>query len=210
VAVVFMVLFIAGLVPVTLLVGPTHFPAPTASTADIVAYFRSEPAKVRLCGFLQFASAIPLGIFTASMVSRLRFLGVEAAGPTIALFGGLAASTAVAVAALGVWTLGQPGVADDAGALLAVYFAGFGLGGPGFSVPLGLLIAGISVPSLFLKLLPRWLCVFGLMLAVVGELSTLSLMFPAAIPLIPLTRFPGFIWLILAGFGLPNRRPNRD
>jgi hypothetical protein len=74
----------------------------------------------------------------------------------------------------------------------------------GFSVPMGLLIAGICIPAAFRKLLPKWLVVFGLMLAVAGELSALSLVIPKALFLIPLTRFPGFIWLIAAGFALPR------
>jgi hypothetical protein len=207
VAVVFAALFLASLVPVTMLAGKMRFPSPLQPAGDIVTFFRMESEKVRLCGFLQFASSIPLGIFTATMVSRLRFLGVNAAGPTIALFGGLAAALSVATSAIVQWTLSQPGIADDAGLTRAFYFAAFGIGGPGYSVPLGLLIAGLTVPSFFLKLLPRWLCVFGLVLALVGELSTLCLLVPNLLYLVPLTRFPGFIWLIVAGFSLPDSRP---
>jgi hypothetical protein len=57
-----------------------------------------------------------------------------------------------------------------------------------------------------MKLLPRWLVIFGLALAVIGELSALSLVIPGALLLIPLTRFPSFIWLIVAGFKLPKTR----
>jgi hypothetical protein len=45
---------------------------------------------------------------------------------------------------------------------------------------------------------------FGLALAVIGELSALSLVIPQALFLIPLTRFPAFIWMIVAGFRLPK------
>jgi hypothetical protein len=44
----------------------------------------------------------------------------------------------------------------------------------------------------------------GLVLAVIGELSWLNLIAPQALFLIPLTRFPGFVWLIATGFALPN------
>src|SRR5207249_3857082 len=81
----------------------------------------------------------------------------------------------------------------------------FAVGGVGFSVPMGLLIAGISIPALMLKLLPKWLIIFGLTLAVIGELSFFSLLIPSAVFLIPLTRFPSFVWLIFAGFKLPSR-----
>ena len=55
-----------------------------------------------------------------------------------------------------------------------------------------------------MKLLPKWLVVFGLALAVCGELSWFNLILPGALFLIPLVRFPSFIWLIAAGFKLPR------
>jgi hypothetical protein len=68
---------------------------------------------------------------------------------------------------------------------------------------MGLLIAGLSVPAAIMKLLPKWLVVFGFALGIIGELSALNLIIPQALFLIPLTRFPGFVWLIAAGFALP-------
>jgi hypothetical protein len=202
VACVFTALFIAGLVPVTLLAGETHFPAPQQPLDEVLAYFRSNAANVRLCAFLQFGSAVPLGIFTMTMVSRLRFHRISAAGPWIALFGGILATIAIFVSSLLAWVLSQPGIADDAGVTRALHLLAFATGGPGYSVPLGLLIAGIAVPAGFAGLLPRWLVAGGIALAAVGELSALQLMFPKLLFLIPLTRFPGFVWLILAGFKL--------
>jgi hypothetical protein len=52
--------------------------------------------------------------------------------------------------------------------------------------------------------MPKWLVTAGLVIAVIGELSWLNIRFPKALLLIPLTRFPGFLWLIAAGFILPN------
>jgi hypothetical protein len=206
VAIVFTVLFLAGLVPVTLLVGDTHFPSPLQSPDEIVAYLRQHPARVAVCAFFQFASAIPLGIYVATMTSRLRFLGVRAAGVDIALFGGLAASFTTLVSALAQWTLARPGIAADGTLAQALYFFIFATGGPGYSVPLGLLLAGISVPALVFRLLPKWVFVLGLVLAVIGEASAFSLVVPGALYLIPLTRFPAFVWLIAAGFSLPGYR----
>jgi len=204
VAIVFTILFLAGLVPVTLLMGNTHFPSPFQSPAEIVAYFREHAARVALCAFFQFGSAIPLGIYAATMTSRLRFLGVRAAGVDIALFGGFAASIITLASALGQWVLARPGIAADGNLAQALYFWIFATGGPGYTVSLGLLLAGISVPALLFRLVPKWVAVFGLALAVVGELSALSLVIPGALFLIPLTRFPGFVWLITAGFKLPS------
>ena len=105
------------------------------------------------------------------------------------------------------WVMVFPGVAADSGAVRALYYLAFGIGGVGYSVPMGLLIAGIAVPSGFMRLLPRWMVVFGVTLGVIGESSCLALLSPVMTALIPLTRFPGFIWLIIAGFMLARRKP---
>jgi hypothetical protein len=123
---------------------------------------------------LQFGAAVPLGVFTATIVSRLRFLGVKAAGAYIALFGGFGAAFATASNATVLWTISHSGIAQDTALTQALYFLSYGLGGPGYSVPLGLLMAGISVPLLLYRLVPRWIPILGLALAVCGELSWLN------------------------------------
>ena len=85
VALVYVVLFCAGLFPVTALGGSPYFPPPTAPVSDMVAFFSTRPTAVLRCAFLQFGAAIPLGIFAATVVSQLQFLGVRAAGTSIAL-----------------------------------------------------------------------------------------------------------------------------
>jgi hypothetical protein len=105
-----------------------------------------------------------------------------------------------------MWTMTRPGVAQDAGVTQALYYLGFAIDGPGYAVPLGLLMAGVSVPLLFMRIAPRWIPILGLILAACGELSWLSLEIPDAAFLIPLTRFPGFVWMIAVGFTLPAAR----
>ena len=209
VAIVFTVLFCASLYPVTALGGTPSFPSPWEPVQAMQAFFQLRPRAALLCAFLQFGSAVPLGIFTATVVSRLRFLGMKVAGAYIALFGGFAAAFAVASSALVMWTMAHPGVTQDAALTKALYFLGFGLGGPGYSVPLGLLMAGVSVPAFIARLTPRWIAVLGLALAVIGELSWLNLEIPQAVVLIPLTRFPGFVWMIAMGFALPATKAGR-
>lgn len=205
VAIVFMVLFNTGLsFVISFSASVPHFPGPWESTETIGVFFQGQSRAVLLCAFFQFGSAVPLGLFTATVVSRLQFLGVKAAGAHIALFGGLMAAFNVALSALVLWVMAYPGIAQEVPVLRGLYYTGFAIGGVGYSVPLGLLLAGISIPAGFYKLLPKWLVAFGLLLAVVGELSWFSLVFPQVVFLIPLTRFPGFIWLIIAGFLLPK------
>ena len=215
-AIIYTLLFNLGLYFVVSFRPPEHlatsatavrpcFPGPWESAQTIVTYFQTHSHSVLLCAFLQFGAAIPLGIFTATMVSRLRFLGFRAAGADIALFGGFMAALNIAISALALWVMAYPGIADEGSVIRALYYFVFAVGGVGFSVPMGLLIAGISIPGLMMKLLPKWLIIFGLALGVIGELSFFSLLIPSALFLIPLTRFPSFIWLIFAGFKLPGR-----
>jgi hypothetical protein len=185
---------------------PPYFPGPWESGETIATYFRNHSHDVLMCAFFQFLSAIPLGILTVTIVSRLQFFGLKAVGPYIALFGGLMTACNLAVSALILWVMAYPGIAQDAPVIHTLYYMVFSIGGVGYSVPLGLLIAGVSVSGGFIKLLPRWLVWFGLLLALFGEFSSLSLVFPKLVYLIPLTRFPGFIWLILMGFMLPKRK----
>jgi len=181
-----------------------HFPGPWESAEIIANYFRNQSRDVLMCGFFQLGSAIPLGLFTASIVSRLQFLGVKAAGSHIALFGGFMTAFNVAISAFILWVMAYPGIAQDPSVTRTLYYLSFAIGGVGYSMPLGLLIAGVSITSGLTKILPKWMMWFGISLAVFGEASFLSLLFPDLIFLIPLTRFPGFIWLIIAGFMLPK------
>ena len=203
-ATIFALLFIGGLsYVISFSSGAPHFPNPMEPAQIIVTYFQNNPHDVLLCAFFQFASAIPLGLFTVTAYSRMNFLGVRAAGPTIALFGGILTSVTVVISSLIIWVMAYPGIAQDASVIRTLYYIAFAVGGVGFSVPMGLLIAGLAVPAGFMKLSPKGLVWTGLLFALFGELSTLSLVFPKLVPLIPLTRFPGFIWLIIAGFKLP-------
>ena len=206
IATLFVALFCGSLYPVTTLGGTPYFPGPTESVGTMQTFFIARPTAVLACGFLQFGSAIVLGLFTVSIFAQLKYLGVKAAGTGIALLGGLMSSFNIMAGAFFLWTLTYPGIAQDLPLLHALYRLMFAFGGIGFSVPCGLLFAGVSVTSGFYKLLPKWIVIFGLIVAVIGELSWFEMLTPKVIALIPLTRFPGFIWLIAAGFALPKSR----
>ena len=204
-AIVFTVLFCAGLYPVTYFGGQPSFPLPLASPETVLTFLAQRHAAALFCAFMHFGSTIPLGIFTAAIVSRLEFLGVRAAGTKIALFGGFATAILTIGSSAVLWTMTIPAVAQDGPLASALHFLNFALGGPGYSVPLALLLSGISVPLLFRRVVPLWIPIFGLVLAACGALSWFSFEFRPAMALIPLTRFPGFLWMIAVGFALPSR-----
>jgi len=204
-----LLLFVASIFAGTLLRHGAVYINPYSSSQAVQDFFSNSPQAIRVSTFFFFGSAVPLGLFTATVVSRLRFLGVRAAGTYIALFGGFLASAALALSALYGWVLSVADVVSSAAALVhALYFLSFLFGGVTFAVGFGLLAAGVSVTACFRRLLPVWLVAFGLAIAVAGELSSLSLIWYPASLFLPITRFGGFVWLLAVAVSLPKTRAN--
>ena len=193
-----------------------HFPYPGDTAATMVTYFSAAATRVQFGAFLQCGSAIALGIVTAAATNRMRSLGACGIGIRVAFFGGSLAAFLSLLEAGVVWILAQPGIADasthSAPLVRALYLFAFMLDGPAYAGSLGLLLAGLSVAGLLTRLLPRWLAWVGLVVAALGELSFLSMLQPIFGMLIPLTRFPGYLWLIIAGFILSTamRTPSQS
>lgn len=198
-------LFVAGIASSAALGGV--FPSPFGEAAGIREYFLTQSTAVWVSGALVFGSSVPLAVYAATMSARLRQLGVTAAGGTIALAGGVLAAGTLALSGLVQWTLSRPAVRGEEPLVRALQDLAFLTGGPAHVAFLGLLVAGAAVPGLLLRLLPRPLAIAGLVVAVLAELGTLTLIWPPLAPLLPLARFPALGWLIAAGVVLPRRRP---
>lgn len=143
-------LFVAGIVAPLAVAGGQPYPPPlVGGDTALPSYVADHADALRLAGLFQFAAAVPLAVFAASVVARLQALGVRAAGPTIALSGGLLASAAMIVSACAQWTLSRAPVDSSPALLAALRDLAFVLGGPAHVVGLGLLIAGVAVSSAF-------------------------------------------------------------
>jgi hypothetical protein len=178
-----------------------HVPHDAATAFPFVA---RNSSPIRWGSFFEFGSAIPLGIFMAVSTSRLRFLGIRAAGEQIAVLGGIATPLMLTGSALATWSLTLPGVAAAPGAVAALQSLGFDGGGPGFAVFFGLFVAGVSVAAGMSRLIPRWLMVLGIVVAAAGELSSLTLLNFTAGYCIPVVRFLSIVWMVGLSFLLPN------
>jgi hypothetical protein len=205
-AAVHFLLFASGLVAAAVLRHGAHFVTPFAPAEDLRSFLAVSPTAVRVSNFFLFGSAVPFGIFAVTTVSRLRSLGVRAAGANIALLGGLIATIALILSGIVDWILSVPEVLASAPIVKMVNFLGFLLGGMVFSVGFGLLAAGVSVTCYFMRLLPRWLVAFGMLMALTGELSSLSLVAYPANFFIPITRYLGFIWMFSVALALSRNR----
>jgi hypothetical protein len=203
--------FGAGLVAAVALRHGASYVTPFTPADQLRLFFALNPSAVRVSNFFLFASAVPFGIFAVTAVSRLHFLGVRAAGTNIALLGGVAATIALFLSGIVGWELSVPEVYASVEAVKAINFLSFLSGGVFYAVGFGLLAAGISVTGYFMRLLPRWLVALGILLAVTGELSSLSLIAYPANFLIPITRFVGYIWMFSAAWALTkSRKAARD
>ena len=207
-AAISLALLLAGLVVGVAMAGV--MPLPYGSATAIQDYVAGHHGAAVAIAVGTFGSSIPLAIYAATASARLRQLGITAPGATIALAGGLLASAGLALSSLTAWTLSRPEVTSDAALVRALYYLTYLTGGPWHVVTLGLLIAGIAVPGLIIGLLPRSVAWTGLVIASVAELTTLVLIWPGLSPLLPVARFTGLIWLIVAGALLPLRPKNRQ
>ena len=205
-ATVHILLFAAGLAAAVALRHGVTFATPFAPAEELRSFFMQSPTAVRVSSFFLFGSAVPLGIFAVTAVSRLRYIGVRAAGTNIALLGGLTATNALLLSGIVGWVLSVPEVSDSASVVKAIYFLNFLLGGVVYAIGFGLLAAGVSVTSYFMRLLPRWLVALGMLVALAGELSSFSLIAYPANFFIPITRFVGFIWMLSVAVALTKRR----
>jgi hypothetical protein len=208
VAAVHAALVIAGLVIATAMAG-TAVPSPFAPRGPSDAFFSAHPGAVGALAFFQLGAAIPLAVFTATVASRLLFLGMRVAGVHIALAGGLLASAFQAAAACALWVISQPGVSEIPAVTRPLHLVSFAAGGPACIASFGLLLAGASAVAGLPGLVPRWLMFFGLAIAAAAELSVLTFVVPFAAWLLPLARFAGFAWMICLGALLPKARAGR-
>jgi hypothetical protein len=183
------------------LVAAFRFPHDSAEKA--IAYLAQNGWSIQWGSFCELASAIPLGIFMVTTVSRLRFLGVRAAGESIAFLGGVGVTVMLILSALASWSLTRPGIAETTGAVPVLQAISFAGGGPGFAVLLGLFIAGVSIPAGIYRLIPRWLMALGIVVAIACELASLSLLNFKAAYFIPVGRFVSIVWMIGVSLTLP-------
>jgi hypothetical protein len=205
-ATVHLLIFASGLVAAAVFRHAARFVTPFAPAEELRAFLAVSPTAVRVSNFFLLGSAIPFGIFAVTTVSRLRYMGVRAAGTNIALLGGLIATMALILSGIIGWILSVPEVLASTPVVKMVNFLNFLLGGVVFSVGFGLFAAGVSVTCYFTRLLPGWLVAFGMLLALTGELASLSLVSYPANFFIPITRYLGFIWMFSVAVALTRDR----
>jgi hypothetical protein len=174
-------------------------PLPYGPSSAVQAYVRAQPGAVQVIAIAVFASSVPLAGYAAAAASRLRRLGVNGPAATLALVGGTLAAGSLGLTGLLSWTLSHPDVSADAALVRAIYLLVFLVGGPGHIVALGLLVAGIAMPSLTPGPLPRPLARIGVAIAALCVAATLVLAWPELGVMLPIARVSALVWLVAAG-----------
>ncbi|AXE38385.1 hypothetical protein [Acidipropionibacterium virtanenii] len=199
-------LLIGSLVVMAAMSGGGTITSPFGPTGTVAGFFAEHGLAVRIAAMLQLGSAIPLGVYTATMYARQQRLGIRVPGPSIAMFGGSAAAILLAVSAVITWAQGQDVVSADPVLTHALAYLSFAAGGFAHVLGLGLLVAGIAVPALILRTMPVAFSWIGLVLAGLAELSFLTMVLEPLQVLIPVGRFGSLLWLGIAGFLIPATR----
>ncbi|MDN5749986.1 MAG: DUF4386 domain-containing protein [Pseudonocardia sp.] len=179
---------------------------PTDDAPTVLATLQASPVQATVSAVLLVAASAPLAVWTAAATHRLQGLGARVAGPVIGLVGGILAAGSLAVSGLVAWTASMAASLGDPALVRALSTMSFAFGGVGFALGSALLLAGVAVPSLILRLVPRWLAIAGIVVAAVGAASVLSLAVPMLFPLLPVVRFGGLLILIGLSVALPLSR----
>lgn len=151
---------------------------PDSSAADVSAYVAAHQGLVQLLALVVFGAGLSLAAWTA-----------VASPPRFGLAGGLLASGSLLLSGLATWTSAQN--PDFARPFTSLAFAA---GAFGFAVPLALLIAEVA------RTTPKWLEITGYVIAGLAALSAFGMLTDVLYPLIPVGRFGGLVWLVLATF----------
>lgn len=179
-------------------------PRPDWAPEEVLAYAAAHGTTMAVGAALLLGSAFPLVVYAATMVRRMRRLGVTAPGPLMGLAGAVLAAASIAVSALVGWTTAQTAALGDAALAKVLATLWFATGGVGFVAPLGLLLLGIAVPALIMGLLPRVLAWAAAAVGVLAVLSTFALITDVLYPLLPIGRFGGVLVLLATAVLLPT------
>ena len=158
---------------------------PGSSAVEVAAYNQTHQVLVQLLALVVFGAGLSLAAWTAAERP-----------PAPGFAGGVLASGSLLLSGLAMWTAAQNADPAVARAFTSLSFAA---GAFGFAVPLALLVAAVA------RLQVRWLAVTGQVIAALAGLSIFGMVTDVLYPLIPVGRFGGLIWLVLATFaGRPD------
>jgi hypothetical protein len=185
------------------------FPSPFGDDAQIQAFFADHPASVRATAVFGIASALPLLVYAAHATARLGRVAQAGPAAAVALGAATICTTMMVTSALVQWVLTRDAVLADPALVRGLHDLSFLTGGVGAVVFLGVLVAALATAASRAAAIPGPLAVAGVGLGAVAMASALSLLWSDAAVLLPIGRFPGLLWMIVAGVLVARERAVR-
>jgi hypothetical protein len=204
-AVGFAGLFLIGLIGFAL-ADLASYPSPlTADTGEIERYFRDNRDATRLNALVQLSATVPLLIYGAVAATRLRAMGDRSAAPAIAVAAGTLSAACLMLSATSQWALTRPHTLNAGGGLVrTLQDLAFMAGGPAHVSSLGVVVGAVSLAAWSTHSLPWWITALGGIVVILSGLSLLTVMFDDATWVLPIARFPSFLWLLATALALPT------
>lgn len=182
-------------------------PLPGTDADHLLEYFIVNAGVLTSVGMLQLGAAVALAAFVATATHCLEDV-TDRAPVAVALVGGSVAAAMMALSGLITAAGGASALHLDRPTVALLHQLSFFVGGVGFIVFLGLLIAGTAVAAWVAGLVPRWLGMGSVAVAAVAETSILSLAIEPLTLTIPLARLIGTLALLGLALSLSTRRFN--
>jgi hypothetical protein len=174
------------------------FPSPYDDAGVIADYFAQQSPAVRLQSPFMLASAAALAGYAALISARLRQAG-QVARSHLSLTAGVLSAGMLALSGLLTWVLARGGERTPAPDLRTVHDLTFVTGGVCHVLFLALMIGSVSMACRHGRLLTTAMTAVGAAIGVLGVIALASLLVPALSVLLPLVRFPGLVWMTVAG-----------
>jgi hypothetical protein len=200
--------FIASLVVIPILAPGVRIPNPFGSDEAGLTFLLNNTEAIRVSSCLQLVPAVCLAALGTMMTSRQKLHKSASAPLGVGLVGSVGAAVMLASAALCSWALASPGAIDPGSAFRTLQFLPFLMGGPGWAGFFALFLAGVVGSGV--SVLPKWAVWTGCLLSVISALAMFVMLTITVSVCLPISRFLGFVWLILVAIQLRGQVANRN
>jgi hypothetical protein len=175
------------------------YPSPFWPWARIEQFFVENPTQVRALGTVHTLVALSLLAFGASLTGLLR----DDAGESVPFFWAALGAVIVASAffmlsGIFVWALSRPVTVESPPLLRTLHDLAYLAGGPAHVLAIALFLGANSAAILATDVLPAWIAWLGAAGAGVSALAPITLLWPPAAWILPVTRLLLAAWILSA------------
>lgn len=184
----------------------SSYPTPWSSADSIHSFYATHQSASVAGSMLQALAAVALIAFGAVLSARLAKFAFGSVQARMTLSGGILSAGFMLLGALSGWLLSRDEILANIATLRSAQDLTFLAGGVGHVLAYALLIGPTSMLALATRFMPRWLGMFGLLIALCALLSVGGLATQGMAIFLPIARFASLIWIaIVSTYLLRNR-----